>query len=203
MRRRLLMALACTAPFALAPWGAARLAGAAGAAIGSAVARAVSALPAPGPGLLDPPLPQEATSESAEVASVIFEELPEIAAASAPGKGAKKKPSSVTPRPARSIRISAATVLRLVRLGVRPSGVFVPAEGDRPAGLALQGVSPLSVGLQDGDVLTHVDGVPASSVGAVVGAVLASRQRRAPAISGRVYRGSALIAISVEMPYPK
>ena len=123
--------------------------------------------------------------------------------ASSVTKSGKKKPPSNTARPKRGIRVPAATVLRLANSGVRPSGVPVPANGDRPAGLALQGVGALGVGLRDGDVLTQVAGAPASSAGAVIGAVLAARQRRAPAMSGLVYRGSEKIALYVEMPYPK
>ena len=94
-------------------------------------------------------------------------------------------------------------MLRLANRGVRPSGSAVAANADRPAGLVLQGVSGLGVGLRDGDVLTQVAGAPASSTGAVIGAVLAARQRRAPAMSGVVYRGADKIALYVEMPYPK
>ena len=207
MRRRLLMALAVAAPFALAAWGSARLARASGDALGAAVASAASALPTPGQGLLDPPRPRDSIGDSADAASVVFEDLPELdgdpASTSAPTETGKKKPSSVPAKPARGIRVSAATVLRLANRGVRPSGAPVAANADRPAGLALQGVGGLGVGLRDGDVLTQVAGAPALSTGAVIGAVLAARQRRAPAMSGLVYRGGEKIAIYVEMPYPK
>jgi hypothetical protein len=203
MRRPLLTALAVAASFALVAWGSARLARASGDALGSAVARAASALPTPGHGLLDPPRPRDFASSPAEAASVIFEDLPDPDDAAGITKSGKKKPSSPVVRPKRGIRVLAATVLRLASSGVRPSGVPVPANGDHPAGLALQGVGALGVGLRDGDVLTQVAGAPASSAGAVIGAVLAARQRRAPAMSGLVYRGSEKIALYVEMPYPK
>lgn len=196
--RRLATAFAVAASFALAAWGSARLARASGDAIGGAVARAAASLPAPGHGLLDPPRPTGLASSGADSAPVVFEVLPDTDA-SGPAKKGKKKPSS----PTRGIRVSAATVLRLANSGVRPSGSPVPADGDRPAGIALQGVSSLGVGLRDGDVLTQVAGAPASSPGAVIGAVLAARQRRAPAMSGLVYRGQEKIALYVEMPYPK
>jgi hypothetical protein len=201
MRRRLLPALAVAASFALVAWGSARLARASGDAIGSAVARAAASLPTPDHGLLDPPRPRpnESASSPADAVSVFFEDDPD---ASSISKSGKKKPPSNTARPKRGIRVPAATVLRLANSGVRPSGVPVPADGDRPAGLALSGVSSLGVGLRDGDVLTQVAGAPASSPGAVIGAVLAARQRRAPAMSGLVYRGSEKIALYVEMPYP-
>jgi hypothetical protein len=207
MRRRLLTALAVAASFAIAAWGSARLARASGDAIGAAVAGAASALPTPGQGLLDPPRPRESIVDPADAASVVFEDLPELdgdpAAIAANTKAGKKKPPSPAPRPTRGIRVSAATVLRLANRGVRPSGSPVAASADRPAGLALQGVAGLGVGLRDGDVLTQVAGAPASSTGAVIGAVLAARQRRAPAMSGVVYRGADKIALYVEMPYPK
>jgi hypothetical protein len=206
MRRPLLTALAVAASFALAAWGSARLARASGDAIGSAVARAASSLPTPGHGLLDPPRPSDSSfssSPAADDASVIFEDLPDLDTAAGITKSGKKKPPSPVVRPKRGIRVPAATVLRLANRGVRPSGSPVPASGDRPAGLALQGVGALGVGLRDGDVLTQVAGAPASSAGAVIGAVLAARQRRAPAMSGLVYRGSEKIALYVEMPYPK
>ena len=203
MRRPLLTALAVAASFALIAWGSARLARASGDAIGSAVARAASSLPAPGHGLLDPPRPSESVSAPADAASVVFEDLPDPDAAASITKAGKKKPSGTSARPARGIRVPAATVLRLAGRGVRPSGAPVAANADRPAGLALQGVGALGIGLRDGDVLTQVAGAPASSAGAVIGAVLAARQRRAPAMSGLVYRGSEKIALYVEMPYPK
>ena len=203
MRRRLLTALAVAASFALSAWGSARLARASGDAVGGALARAASALPAPGHSLLDPPPPQGITTGSDSADEVVLDDLVDPDAAAGLTKTGKKKPSSTTARPTRGIHVKAATVLRLASRGVRPSGVAVPASGDRPAGLALQGVGALGVGLRDGDVLTQVAGAPASSIGAVVGAVLAARQRRAPAMSGLVYRGNDKIAIYVEMPYPK
>jgi hypothetical protein len=203
MRRRLLMALAVAAPFALAAWGSARLARASGDALGAAIAIAASALPAPGEGLLDPPRARETIVDPADAASVVFEDLPDLDSAAIAEKSGKKKPSSTMAHPARGLRVSAATVLRLANRGVRPSGSAVAANADRPAGLVLQGVSGLGVGLRDGDVLTQVAGAPASSTGAVIGAVLAARQRRAPAMSGVVYRGADKIALYVEMPYPK
>ncbi|MEP7121974.1 MAG: hypothetical protein ABJE95_13725 [Byssovorax sp.] len=207
MRRRILTALAVAAPFALAAWGSARLARASGDTIGAAVADAAASLPTPGQGLLDPPRPRETIVDPADAASVVFEDLPELdgdpASPSASTKTGKKKPPAPPLHPTRGIRVSAATVLRLANRGVRPSGSPVAANADRPAGLALQGVAGLGIGLRDGDVLTQVAGAPASSAGAVIGAVLAARQRRAPAMSGVVYRGGDKIALYVEMPYPK
>jgi len=83
-----------------------------------------------------------------------------------------------------------------------PSAVFVKANGQRPAGLLLSGVSALGVGLQDGDVLTEAAGQKASSAAVVVGIVLAARSRQVSEISGRFYRGSVPFAVTVEQPYP-
>jgi S1-C subfamily serine protease len=203
MPRRVLLAFAIAAPFALVVGGSARLASASGTALGAAVARVAALLPGPGHGLLAARLPPEADVEPGEAASATAFDFPDPDAAPAPAKGDKKKPTPPAPRPTRGIRVSAATVLRLARRGVLPSGVAVAADGYRPAGLALHGVAALGVGLQDGDVLTEVAGAPASSSGAVVGAIVALRARHAPAVSGRVYRGSTAIALFVEMPYPR
>jgi S1-C subfamily serine protease len=63
------------------------------------------------------------------------------------------------------------------------------------------GVSGLGVGVRDGDVLTEVDGAPATSVEAVVRAVVAARSARAAAVGGRFFRDGESFALVVEMPY--
>jgi hypothetical protein len=103
----------------------------------------------------------------------------------------------------RGIRVSAALVQRLVRRGARPSGVSVSKTGDRPAGLALFGVNGLGVGAKDGDILTHVGGQPATSLDVVVGAVLTALRRRAPALTGRLWREGEVWQVLVEIPYPE
>jgi hypothetical protein len=106
------------------------------------------------------------------------------------------------PRPIqKGVYVRADAVLRLARVGARPSGVPVRATADRPAGLALVGVSGLGVGLADGDILTHAAGVPARSAGQVVGLVIASRGARAGQISGRFWRRGAYYDLVVEQPY--
>ena len=82
-----------------------------------------------------------------------------------------------------------------------PSGAYVPAEGARPAGLQLQGVSALGVGLEDGDVLTHADGRPARSRGDVIGVVIAARGAGAREIGGRFWRNGEVWNLIVEQPY--
>ncbi len=101
------------------------------------------------------------------------------------------------------VRISASQVLALAARRAMPQAVPVKASAQHPAGLLLQGVSALGVGLQDGDVLTEAAGQKATSVAAVVGIVLAARGRQVPEISGKFYRGGLPFALSVEQPYPK
>ncbi len=101
----------------------------------------------------------------------------------------------------KGVRVSAERVLRLANAGARPSGVFVSARGDRPAGLALVGVSGLGIGLIDGDVLTHAGGRPATSAGAVIGMVIGARAKRIPELSGRFWRKGESWNLLVEQPY--
>lgn len=108
-----------------------------------------------------------------------------------------------SPAVTHGIRISASQVLALAARRAMPQAVPVKASALHPAGLLLQGVSALGVGLQDGDVLTEAAGQKATSVAAVVGIVLAARGRQVPEISGKFYRGGVPFALSVEQPYPK
>ena len=109
--------------------------------------------------------------------------------------------TSAPPVPTRGIRVSAATVLRIANSGARPVGIPVPAEGARPAGLMLSGVSGLGVGMQDGDVLTHAGGRPALSEADVVGLVIAARGKEVPSIGGRFWRDGEPWNLVVEQPY--
>lgn len=109
---------------------------------------------------------------------------------------------SALPTPKHGIAVGQASVLRLARARAVPSGQFVPASGARPAGLRLSGASALGIGVQDGDVLTHVSGVPVSDKGQVVNLVLQARARRATQITGRFYRGEEPWLLVVELPYP-
>ncbi len=102
----------------------------------------------------------------------------------------------------RGLHVPSAAVLRLARSGSRPRGVPVPAEGPRPAGILLQGVGGLGVGLQDGDVLTMAGGAPALAPSDVVGMVIAARGRRAAVIGGQFWRDGEPWNLVVEQPYP-
>lgn len=102
-----------------------------------------------------------------------------------------------------AVLVQGATVLQLVRSSVRPRGKLVPADGTRPAGILLQGVSGLGVGLEDGDVLTSVAGAPARDIGDVIGAVVAARGRSAPSVSGIFWRHGEPWRLVVQQPYPQ
>lgn len=106
------------------------------------------------------------------------------------------------PAPRRGLHVSADAVLRLARSGARPRGVPVPAEGARPAGILLQDVGGLGVGLQDGDVLTMAGGAPSLAPSDVVGMVIAARGRRAALIGGQFWRDGEPWNLVVEQPYP-
>ena len=127
------------------------------------------------------------------------------AAARSPAPQSTTVPStgSAPPTPARGIYVAADRVLELANSGVRPSGSFAPGTDHRPEGIVLSGVSSLGIGVQDGDVLTHVAGRHVRTRGAVVAAVIAARGKRADAIGGRFWRDGEAWQLSVEMPYPE
>jgi len=166
-------------------------------ALGSSIASGlIAVLPAPAPAsgedLLAEPDPLFEADEAGPVQSVALDPKRPRPPLHVRGAGA-----------VRGIRISSAQVLALAARRAMPSAVFVKANGQRPSGLLLSGVSALGVGLQDGDVLTEAAGQKATSTAAVVGVVLAARARKAPEISGRFYRGGVPFSLTVEQPYPK
>lgn len=101
----------------------------------------------------------------------------------------------------RSILIGEQTILRLANAGVIPQAVAVPRQGARPGGLQLGGVSAMGVGLQDGDVLFQVAGVPVSSDTQVAEIVRAARDRQVRSVSARIWRNGETLALVVGMPY--
>ncbi len=109
--------------------------------------------------------------------------------------------ASERPIAKKGLRVSAATVLRLANARAVPQGAYQPPTNQHPGGMLLQGVSAMGVGLQDGDVLSHVAGTPANSRSAVVSAVLAARAKRAQAISATFWRNGEPWRLIVEMPY--
>jgi hypothetical protein len=101
----------------------------------------------------------------------------------------------------RSVLISEQTVLRFANSGVIPHATAVPQRAAQPAGLQLAGVSALGVGLEDGDVLFQVAGVPVRSDTHVAEIVRAARDRKVRSISARIWRNGETLALVVGMPY--
>ncbi len=102
--------------------------------------------------------------------------------------------------PPAGVLVRRERVLSVARAGIRPSGSPVAAVPWRPRGLALAGVGMIGVGLRDGDVVTKVGGTPATSDGAVVGAVTAALRKGHPALTAEVWRGLQKIIVTVELP---
>ncbi len=93
------------------------------------------------------------------------------------------------------------TMLRIVNERAVPDGRPVPRAGQRPAGIQLLGVTPMGLGMQDGDILTDVEGRSVTSEAAVVGAVVAALSRHAPTIQARFFRAGRPWMLVVEIPY--
>lgn len=130
----------------------------------------------------------------------------DLSAVAAPGTKVSKGKSArgrTTPsgRILPTLRVSRAVVLKWAQAGTRPTGRPVSAAGQRPAGIQVFGASALGIGVRDGDVLTLVNGVPVTSVGQVVGLVIAARGARQPQISGQLWRGQRHYTLVVEQPY--
>ena len=104
--------------------------------------------------------------------------------------------------PPKGVWVRANRMLQIVQMGARPSGVPVSEEGQRPRGLRLVGVASFGVGLNDGDVLTEVGGIPATSLGAVIAAVGGAVNAHAKAISAVIWRGETKFPLLVEIPWP-
>ncbi len=100
----------------------------------------------------------------------------------------------------RGLLIRADLVTQAVKSGVRPSVVPAPASGMRPDGFALYDIGGFGAGLRDGDVVTSIAGTPASSVGALIGAIAGSVRANAKSLSAVVWRGDAKLLVTVEIP---
>jgi hypothetical protein len=186
--RRLLPLLPAPFLFALGAWASARAADRAGAEAAVALsafavlARSVEVAPAP-------------------ELEVIPTDVPLLAEPAAPPvkrrHAAKQARSTGTP----VVFVSQKTVLGLASSGARPHGAFVPANGVRPAGLRLGGVSALGIGVQDGDVLTRAAGQPVTATSAVIQAVLVARAHHVAILEGELWRGDQRFILRVEQPY--
>jgi hypothetical protein len=202
LRAALVTSLALSGPVALAPWiePVLRQGEQAGELLGQlAVERAAppEALPLPVTETAETPLTDE------ELETELARETSKPARKS---KGTTKRSAgsrSALPTPKRGLRVSQARVLGLARTGVIPTSRFVAATATRPAGLELAGVSGLGIGMREGDVLTHVAGVPVSERGQVVNLVLQARARRAAQISARFSRDGEPWMLVVDLPYPE
>jgi hypothetical protein len=184
---------------ALGAWGSARVADAAGAVLGEALAAVAAVI-----GTNDTSSDEESDVDDAIPASTfaVGDALRETGTDSVAAPGKKKAKSRASAAATeRAIFVSAEKVLRLSETRVTPRGVRVPADGTRPAGLKLVGVGPLGIGLRDGDVLTRALGQPALSSSAVVRAVLVARARRIKVLEGEFYRGQERWILRVEQPY--
>lgn len=106
------------------------------------------------------------------------------------------------PIPKKGIRVGTASILRLAKARAVPPVQPVAATAQRPSGVQLLGVSGFGIGMQDGDVITHVSGVPVTDKAQIVNLVLQARARRAERISARFFRGSEPWMLVVELPYP-
>lgn len=195
--RRLLVAVALVAPFGLVFL----VAGPVADRQAFGVARALDEIS----GVMDLVEPELATRDQEQVArwraelAPLLDEFSSVEPNSdAAPRGPRSRSVGTVPQ---GLFVSANTVLRLARAGVRPAGIPVNAAGSRPAGLLLTGVGGLGVGLQDGDILTHAVGRPAVSEEVVVGAILRARGAREPQLSGRVWRAGRSFALVVAQPY--
>jgi hypothetical protein len=117
----------------------------------------------------------------------------------------KQRTGTMSRRSARaaatSVFVPASSVLELVERGVRPRGSFVAPAAERPAGLLLNNVSALGIGLEDGDVLIEALGSPALDAATVIQAVVAARAQQARYLTGKIWRRGEVLSITVEQPY--
>jgi hypothetical protein len=140
------------------------------------------------------PEPDAVTSEDA---------LPFAAPAQKPGKHGKKGRRTPAEAPDLAVHIDEKRLVELSRHRSIPEGRPVPAQGTRPAGIALFGVGGYGVGLRDGDVLTAVEGRSVQAEGQVVAVVMVMLARHARRISGEFWRGERRGSIVVEVPLVK
>lgn len=92
-------------------------------------------------------------------------------------------------------------MLRLANSGVIPVGRTVPRTAQHPGGIQLFQVQGLGVGMEDGDILTEVEGRSVTAEPQVVSAVLVALARHAPTISAAFFRKGERWSLIVEIPY--
>jgi hypothetical protein len=185
---------------ALAAWGSMRAADAGGALFGAALSAVANVVgteqrPVDDAGELDSVIPTSTLSTEGALGEAF------VVDGVAVPKHTKAKSTGTAHAPVRSVFVSADKVLRLADGRATPRGVRIAADGARPAGLKLQGVESLGIGLREGDVLTRALGQPATSSSAVIRAILVARSRRVKVLEGEFYRGRERWVIRVEQPY--
>jgi hypothetical protein len=147
--------------------------------------------------------------QTADVPSVDWDAVErEVAAADVPSEANGKEPpkgNNAKPKAPKqaggALFVSAERVLALSKRAQVPASRYVPASGDRPAGLQVAGVGGLGIGVKDGDVLTKVAGADVRSSATVISTVLKLRAQKAKAVSGEFWRGQERWQIVFEMPY--
>jgi hypothetical protein len=185
--------IALVAPLVTLPFGGRALADFIARKAGEGLA---GALPDPSPEPIEP-----GAESGTESAPLLEEEIGTFDGAPRAPADARPRSPLIEPRASRrGLLIRADLVARAVKSGVRPSAVPAPASGMRPDGLALYGVGGFGAGLRDGDVVTSVAGTPASSVGALIGAISGAVHARAKSISAVVWRGDEKLLVTLEIP---
>jgi len=193
--RRSLARLALFLPFLLLPFGTRALADATARNIGSSLALTLEHLL----DFRDASAPAEPVAAPLDLDTPWIQNI-DVLTPTPPAPAGRGLSGKGLSGPRGGILVRASVVAAAVESGARPSGVAVPAQGFRPAGIALAGVSGFGAGLRDGDVLTRVGGTPATSVGAVIGAVAGALRQKARVITGEIWRGEQRLSIAVEIP---
>jgi hypothetical protein len=201
VRRRFGLIVLALLPAFVAPWVAAKLADRFGQRLGAALAETVAGSRWLAPAAVEAPPAATPVPHEMRAPQPTAAEPP--AAARSTRSRSRRAAAPAPTFPARGLRVSAETVLRIARSGMRPNGTPVAASQGCAAGLRLSGVGALGVGLRDGDILTHAAGRPAASRADVVGTVIAARGARKLEVSGRFCRDGEAWNLVVEQPYPR
>ncbi len=131
------------------------------------------------------------------------EQPPDVASGEAPPQVSQ---SAWGPRRTVEAYATAEQVLHWANAGVVPRGSRVAARGPCPAGIKLRGAGVYGLGIEDGDLLVSVEGVPVGDRSQVVSTVLAGRGRMKRTIEAVVMRPRTGCRTSVhvvlEQPYP-
>ena len=116
-------------------------------------------------------------------------------------KSSRASPTATSDTAASGILVRQNAVRVAVRAGVRPTATPVPETLEHPAGLVVYGWGASGTGLADGDIIVSVSGRKPNSVDEIIAEVATAHRRRAKAISGTIWRGGRVHAVTVEFPY--